>query len=213
MPDALLRNLPYLAEGLGVTLGIAAVTAVCGTALGLALALLRHGRVPVAGRLAAAYIGLVQGTPVLVVLLLCFIALPGLLGYRMSATAAATLGFSLFLAAYAAEDIRSGLRAVPAPLTEAAAALGLTSGQTLRRITIPLAARVALPALIGQYVRMVKYTSTASIIGVAELTGRGLLVNARIFQPLPILAIMAVAYLVVCLSLSLAGRWLGRRWA
>jgi ABC-type amino acid transport system permease subunit len=76
---------------------------------------------------------------------------------------------------------------------------------------LPLAARVTLPALFGQYVRMVKYTSVASVIGVTELMGSGVLVNARIFEPLPILGVVAAAYLVVCLAVSLTGRELQRR--
>jgi ABC-type amino acid transport system permease subunit len=80
-------------------------------------------------------------------------------------------------------------------------------------IVLPLAARVALPALCGQYVRMLKYTSVASVLGVAELTGSSVLVNARVFQPLTILATVAATYLVICLSLSLAGRLLQRRLA
>jgi ABC-type amino acid transport system permease subunit len=92
-------------------------------------------------------------------------------------------------------------------------ALGLSRLRVLRLIVLPLAARVAVPALFGQYVRMLKYTSVASVLGVAELTGSGLLVNARVFRPLTILATVAATYLVICLSLSLSGRWLQRRLA
>jgi polar amino acid transport system permease protein len=96
---------------------------------------------------------------------------------------------------------------------EAGLALGLPRARVLRLIVLPLAARVALPALFGQYVRMLKYTSAASVLGVAELTGSGVLVNARVFQPLTILAAVAATYLVICLSISLAERLLQRRLA
>ena len=206
MPDVVLRNLPFLLGGLGNTLAIAAVTALAGTALALVLAATRQGGVPVLAPLCAVYIGLIQGTPLLVVLLFCYVALPALFGYRTGGTAACTLGFTLFLAAYCAEDMRAGMRAVPLALKEAGAALGLSRLQVARLITVPIAARAALPPIIGQYVRMVKYTSVASVIGVPEITGRALLLNARIFQPLPILAITAVAYFAICLTLSLAAR-------
>ena len=111
----------------------------------------------------SAYIWLIQGTPVLIVLLVCYVAVPGAIGIRASAQAASVVSFSLFLAVYCAEDMRAGRLAVP--LIEAAQALGLARGLVFRRVVLPLAAWVALPALIGQYVRMLKYTSVASVIG------------------------------------------------
>jgi len=211
MAESLLRNLPFLANGFLITLKIAGWTALFGTLLAVPVALLRHFRVPVATQLCAAYVGVIRGTPVLVVLLLCYFALPALFGYRTSAYPAAILGFSAFIAAYCAEDMRAGLAAVPPSLIEAGLALGLPRRRVLRLIVLPLAARVAIPALFGQYVRMLKYTSVASMIGVNELMASGVLVNARIFQPLPILGAVAAAYLVVCLAISLVGRSL-QRW-
>ena len=211
MPDAVLRSLPFLAAGLWTTVTLTGWTALLGTALAVPVALARTLRVPVLAPLCALYVGLIRGTPVLVVLLLCYFALPALFGYRTAAYPACVLGFTVFLAAYCAEDMRAGLLAVPVPLIEAATALGLSRGRVLRLVVAPLALRVALPALFGQYVRMLKYTSVASVIGISELTGSGLLVNARIFQPLAILGLMAACYLVLCLSVSLTGRWLHRR--
>jgi His/Glu/Gln/Arg/opine family amino acid ABC transporter permease subunit len=211
MPDVVLRNLPFLLGGLGNTVAIALITALAGTALAVPIALLRHGRVPVLSSVCAAYVGVIQGTPLLIVLLFCYVAMPALFGYRTTGFAACTLGFTLFLAAYCAEDMRAGLLSVPAALPEAADALGLTRLQRLRLIVLPLAARAAAPPIIGQYVRMVKYTSVASVIGVPEITGRALMVNARIFQPLPILAITAAAYFAICLSLSMSARALDAR--
>jgi His/Glu/Gln/Arg/opine family amino acid ABC transporter permease subunit len=213
MPDAVLRSLPFLATGLWTTLSLAGWTALLGTVLAIPVALLRYLRVPVVSQLCAGYVGFIKGTPVLVVLLLAYFALPALFGYRTTAYAACVLGFTVFIAAYCAEDMRAGLLAVPLSLVEAGTALGLSRIRVLRLIVLPLAARVSIPALFGQYVRMLKYTSVASVIGVTELTGSGLLVNARIFQPLPILAVLAAGYLTVCLSISLTGRWLQSRLA
>lgn len=206
MPELVLRNLPFLLGGLGNTVALACVAALAGTALAVPVALIRHGRVPLLSPLCAVYVGLIQGTPLLIVLLFCYVAMPALFGYRTTGYAACMLGFTLFLAAYCAEDMRAGLMAVPASLPEAGAALGLTRLQTFRLVVLPLATRAALPPVIGQYVRMVKYTSVASVIGVPEITGRALLVNARIFQPLPLLAITAVAYFTMCLTLSMVAR-------
>lgn len=209
--DVLLRNLPFLANGLLTTLKLAGWTMLFGTISAIPIAVLRHLRIPVAGQICAVYVEFIRGTPLLVVLLLFYFAFPALFGYRTSAITACITGFSVVLAAYCAEDMRAGLTAVPIPIVEAACALGLAPIAIYRHIVFPLAARIAVPPLIGQYVRMLKYTSVASVIGVTELTGAGLLVNARVFQPLTLLGTTAATYLVLRLSLSIAGRWLKRR--
>jgi len=211
MGELLLRNAPFLLAGLRATLVLAGWTALIGTILAMPVAMLRYLDVPVLGRACAAYIWFIRGTPLLVVLLLCYFALPALFGYRTTASAAALVGFIVFLAAYAAQDMLTGLQSVPRSLVEGAAALGLTRFQVIRLVVAPLGARIAIPALFGQYVRMFKYTSVASVLGATELTGSVLLVNGRVFQPLPLLGIAAAVYLVVCLSISLIGRWLHLR--
>jgi ABC-type amino acid transport system permease subunit len=156
--------------------------------------------------LAAIYVEFIRGTPLLVVLFITYFALPALFGYRTTAYRAAIFGFVLFIAAYLAEDFRAGLRAVRPTLIQAGLATGLTRWQVLRHIILPQAIRRVLPSLFNQYVRLIKFTSVASVIGVTELTGAGLLINARDFHPVKILATIAIVYLVVCSALSLAGR-------
>jgi His/Glu/Gln/Arg/opine family amino acid ABC transporter permease subunit len=211
MGDLLLRNAPFLLAGLGATAVLAGWTMLFGTLLAIPVALVRYLEVPVLGTLCRAYMWFIRGTPLLVVLLLSYFALPALLGYRTTASSAALVGFIVFLAAYAAQDMLTGLASVPRGVVEAGAALGLTRFQVIRLVVLPLGARIAVPALFGQYVRMFKYTSVASALGATELTGSMLLVNSRVFQPLPLLGAAAAVYLVVCLTISLLGRWLHRR--
>ncbi len=211
MGDLLLRNAPFLLAGLRATAELALWSMLFGTLLAVPVALARYLEVPVLGPVARVYMGFIRGTPLLVVLLLCYFALPALFGYRTDATSAARAGFIVFLAAYAADDMLTGLRSVPRGVIEAGTALGLTRLQAIRLIVLPLGARIAVPALFGQYVRLFKYTSVASALGATELTGSILLVNTRVFQPLPLLATAAVVYLVVCLSISMFGRWLHHR--
>lgn len=213
MPDVILKNLPFLLSGLGNTLSLAAIGIVGGTVIGLVLAILRYRRIPVLGALAAAYIEIVRGIPLLVMLFICFFALPALFGYRTTGFAAAALGFSLFIASYLAEEFRSGLRTVRPGLSQAGLATGLRPGQVFRLIVLPQAIRRAIPPLFSQYVRLLKFTSVASVIGVHELTGSAMLVNARDFQPILILGTVALTYLVVCSLLSLVGRLLYARLA
>lgn len=92
-------------------------------------------------------------------------------------------------------------------------ASGLEPGQVLWHIVLPRAVRRMIPTLFSQFVRLLKFTSVASAIGVMELTGAALAVNAREFRPLEIILTLAVAYFTVCYPLSLLGRWLNVRYA
>jgi His/Glu/Gln/Arg/opine family amino acid ABC transporter permease subunit len=213
MPEVLLRNAPFLLQGFALTLALAVLAAAGGTALGLVVAAVRYGGVKLVAPVLAGYVEFMRGTPLLIVLFICYFALPALLGYKATAFGAATLGFVLFAGAYIAEDMRAGLAAVPSGQIEAGLASGLRTYQVLRLIILPQALRAAIPMLVNQYVRLVKFTSVASVIGVHELTGDAMLVNARDFAPVTILATIAATYLLCCLAISLAGRFLYRRLA
>ncbi len=210
MPEVILRNGPFLLQGLALTAALAGLAAVGGTALGVAVAAMRHARVKVVAAVLAGYVEFVRGTPLLVVLFICYFALPALLGYKATAFGAATLGFILFTGAYVAEDIRGGFAAVPMGQVEAGLASGLRPRQVFRLVVLPQALRAVIPMLVNQYVRLFKFTSVASVIGVHELTGDAMLVNARDFAPVTILATIAIAYLVCCSAISLGGRLLCR---
>jgi len=207
------RNLPYLLGGLGVTLETALLVILGGAAFGLGLGILRTGGLSAARVLAAGYIEIIRGTPLLVVLFFVYFGLPPVIGYRLSAYEAAVIGFILFIGAYIAEDYRSGVAAVPQQQREGALALGLTPRQVRHHVVLPQAVRQMIPALFNQFVRLVKFTSVAAVIGVTELTGAALAVNAREFQPVPIIATLAASYFVLCALLSLVGRGLNRRYA
>ena len=84
--------------------------------------------------------------------------------------------------------------------------MGLTPSQVLRFVVLPLAFRRVIPSLFNQYVRLFKFTSVASVIGVDEFTASALLVNARVFSPVTIILTVAATYLVLCSAISFAGR-------
>ncbi len=207
------QNLPFLLRGLLLTLQMAALVIIGGSVFGLALGILRTSQVPVLRQVAIGYIEAIRGTPLLVVLFVVYFGLPPVLRYKLTAYQAAVIGFILFIGAYIAEDYRSGLASVPRGQIEAGLASGLRRRQVLQYIVLPQAVRRMLPALFNQFIRLTKFTSVASVIGVQELTGAALTVNAREFQPLPIIITLALTYLVVCYALSLVGRWLNVRYA
>lgn len=211
MPEVILKNLPFLLAGLRLTAEIALLSIIGGTLLGLAIGILRYLRVPGIAQFLHLYVLFMRGTPLLVVLFICYFALPALLGYKTTAYWAAVGGFILFIAAYLAEDIRTGLRSVPQGLVQAALATGLTRAKVLRLIVMPIALRNVIPNLFSQYVRLFKFTSVASVIGVNEFTGSAMLVNGREFAPITIIGFIAVTYLVLCFAISAVGRILYAR--
>ena len=213
MPDIIVKNLPFLLAGLRLTAEISLLSIIGGSVLGLVVGVVRYVRTPVLAQIFDAYIVFVRGTPLLVVLFICYFGLPALLGYQTSAYSAAIVGFILFIAAYLAEDIRTGLRSVRASLVQAALALGFTRAQVIRFVVVPIALRNVIPTLFNQYVRLFKFTSVASVIGVNELTGSAMLVNAREFAPLSIIAFLALTYLVFCFAISSVGRLIYSRLA
>jgi len=206
MPEVILKNLPFLLAGLRVTAEIAALSIIGGTVLGLAIGTFRYLRVPLLAPTLDLYVWFIRGTPLLMVLFICYFALPALLGYKTSAYWAAVFGFIAFIAAYLAEDIRAGLRSVKPGLMQAALATGLTRAQALRLVIVPIALRNVIPTLFSQYVRLLKFTSVASVIGANEFTGSAMLVNGREFAPITIIGFIALTYLAICLLLSAAGR-------
>ena len=173
MPDVI-RQEPSVpaAPGLRLTAEIALSSIVGGTLLGLVIGVVRYLRVPVLAQIFVALVEFIRGTPLLVVLFICYLRLAGAASATAPApTAPRSLGFILFIAAYLAEDIRSGLRSVRPSLVQAALATGLTRAQALRLVVMPHALRSVIPTLFNQYVRLFKFTSVASVIGVHEFTG------------------------------------------
>jgi His/Glu/Gln/Arg/opine family amino acid ABC transporter permease subunit len=213
MPEVILKNLPFLLAGLRVTVEIALLSIAGGTLLSLAIGVLRYLRVPLIAQSLDLYVVFIRGTPLLVVLFICYFGLPALFGYKTSAYWAAVGGFILFIGAYLAEDIRAGLRSVSPGLVQAALATGLTRASVLRLIVVPIAVRNVIPTLFNQYVRLFKFTSVASVIGVNEFTGSAMLVNGREFAPITIIGFVALTYFVLCLVISLVGRTIYARFA
>ena len=213
MPEVILKNLPFLLAGLRLTAEISLWGVAGGTLLGLAVGVLRYLRTPLIAQCLDLFVVFMRGTPLLVVLFICYFGLPALLGYKTTAYWAAVAGFILFIGAYLAEDIRTGLRSVPPGITQAALATGLTSAKVLRLIIVPIAIRNVIPTLFNQYVRLFKFTSVASVIGVNEFTGSAMLINAREFAPLTIIGFIALTYFVACFAISSVGRLLYARFA
>ncbi|ADG74446.1 polar amino acid ABC transporter, inner membrane subunit [Cellulomonas flavigena DSM 20109] len=196
-----------LVLGLGATLRAAAVAAPLAFVLGLLLAVWRTTRFTAARGVASAIIELFRGLPVL---LMMFFAL---LGFGWSAFAAVVFGLTVYNMAIIAEIVRAGLASLPKGQSEAAYAVGLSRGQTLRLVLLPQALRTMAPSLVAQLVVLLKDSSLGFIVGYAELLN-AIKNNAQYFGNTSVVALFAVGagtYLVVNIALSrLAMRLQGR---
>jgi polar amino acid transport system permease protein len=194
----------FLLGGLRWTIVLSLIAFAGGTIGGLVLAVARTSRYVALRSLAAAYIGVFQGTPVLMQLFIAFYGLAVLTGVRIDPWPAVTLAFTLYAAAFLGEIWRGAIQAIPRQQWEAAAALPLSPPAQLRHVILPQAFRIAIPPTVGFLVQLIKGTSIASIIGFVELTRAGQLIVNVTFQPMIVYPIIAVLYFALCWPLSLA---------
>src|SRR6266702_5605884 len=203
-------TLPFLVEGLWLTLRVFAASMVGGLALGLLVALMRLSSYRALSVTAWLYIWLLRGTPVLLQLVFLFDALPAV-GIVMSPVTTAIIGFSLNEAAFSGEIIRGGILSVSRNQTLAAASLGMGPLLTLRRIVLPQAMRAILPAIGNDTISVLKGTSLASVIAVNELTLRGQQIVAQNFQFFAVFTAAGTIYLVITSVIALVQMALERR--
>lgn len=212
--------------GLWTTVQLTVIAMVLGTVIGVVLALMMLADDPWLRGFAAAYKWLFRGTPLLVQLIFWFnisalypeitIGIPGgpslisFSGNSITPFAAAILGLALHESAYMAEIIRGGVLAVGHGQTEAATALGMRRMQAFRRITLPQALRVIVPATGNQVILMLKTTSLVSVIALPELLYSAQTIYARTFEIIPLLIVASIWYLIVCSILSVGQFYLER---
>ncbi len=197
----------FLLGALRWTLVLSAVAFIGGFVGGFAIALMRVARARPLRIVAIGYIGLLQGTPVLMQLFLAYYGLPVLFGVRIEAWPAVATAFTLYASAFLGEIWRGAIRAVPASQWEGASALALSRWTTMRKVILPQAFRIAIPPTVGFLVQLIKGTSVASIIGFVELARAGQLIVNVTFQPMIVYPVVALLYFCVCWPLSvLAGR-------
>ena len=173
---------------------------------GLAVALARTSDNRLAQRLATGFTQIFQGTPLLMQLFLVFFGAP-VLGLEISPWLAAGIALVLNTSAFVGEIWRGSIQAVPRGQWEAAEALGLHYAARMRKVVLPQAWKIALPPTVGYMVQVIKGTSLAAIIGFAEVTRAGQIINNATFQPLIVFSVVGAIYFALCWPLSF---WAGR---
>ncbi|MFM0587373.1 amino acid ABC transporter permease [Streptococcus suis] len=183
-----------LVPGLLVTIPLTLLSFAFGLLLAIGTALVQVANLPVLKQLARFYIWIIRGTPLLVQLYVIFYGLPSL-GLVIDAFPSAVLVFSINTGAYAAETIRASIESVPKGQLEAGYSVGMSFAQTMRRIILPQAFRVAFPPLSNTLIGLVKDTSLAANITVLEMFMATQQIAARTYEPFALYCEVALIYL------------------
>lgn len=199
-----------LLNGAVITIMLTLLVIVCALVLGLPVALARLSRIRMVRILASVYIDLIRSTPLLLQLVYIYFALP-VVGVKLSPYVAGFIGLTLHYTAYIAEVYRAGIEAIPKGQVQAGAALGMSSWQVSRKIVLPQAIRIVIPALGNYLVALFKDTSLVSVLSVQELLFAGQLVAARTYDYFTVYTMVFGFYLVIGLPALLLVRYLERR--
>lgn len=212
--DYVLKILPSLVEGTGVTLQVFLVTLLLSVPLGLVLALARISRFRAVGVAVNAYIWLMRGTPLMLQMLFIYFALPfvPVIGIRLPDFPAAIVAFVLNYAAYFAEIFRAGIQSIDRGQYEGARVLGMTYTQTMRRVVLPQVFKRILPPMSNETITLVKDTSLIYVLAMNDLLRAARGIVQRDFTTTPFV-VAAAFYLVMTLVLTLGFQHLERKYA
>jgi polar amino acid transport system permease protein len=205
-------HLGFLLMGAWGTVQLSALAFVGGGLIGLAVALARVSPVRAVRVAAAGYIQVIQGTPLLVLMGVCFFG-PNIAGIgSVPAIVAAALAITIYASAFLGEIWRGCIQSVPRSQWEAAECLALTRWERMRRVVLPQALRIATPPTVGFLVQIIKNTSIASlVVGYAELSYNAKVLNNSTFQPFLYFGCAVLLYFILCYPLSRWSRALERK--
>jgi polar amino acid transport system permease protein len=204
--------LPILMQGVYFTIVVTVGAFLLSTALGLIWAFMRVSGIAPLAWISRIIIVVVRGIPGMVTLFYIYFVLPDF-GIALTALQAAIIGLGIAYSPYQAEVFRAGIEAIDRGQTEAALSIGMGWGLLMRRVVLPQAIKVALPPYGSTMVMMLKDSSLASTITVAELSLQGKLLASSTFENTTIFTLVALIYLAMSLPLTALNSWLERSMA
>src|SRR6478672_11024494 len=195
----------FLFGGAVVKLQVAAVSVLIRLVTGTLMALARLSKLPFLHYPAVAYIDVIRGIPVFLIIIFTFFGL-GRLKIETSVAGSVTIALTIYATALIAEIVRAGITAVPGGQVEAARGLGLSSVQAFRHVVFPQAFRMMVPALAGQYIMLIKSTAIGAVVGLDEVLRRAVILYNGYQNPLQSLFAAGCIYFAVLYSLSRLSR-------
>ncbi len=185
-----------LLQGLELTVGLALAVLMLSLVFAIPVSLGRMSRSPLIRVPIDAYVELMRTTPLLLQLVYIYYVLPQA-GIRLGPFSAGLIGLTMHYSAYIGEVYRSGIRAVPRGQRDAADALGMTRPLAFRRIILPQAIRIVVPALGNYFITIFKDTALTSVMSVQELMFSGEIIAARTYQYFTMYTLTAMLYIAV----------------
>ena len=207
------NDLIFLAKGAGMTLVVTAISVFFGTILGIIFGVIRYQLGPWWSAPLMFVLDIFRSIPLLIQLVLANAFVTTVLGFRISGFTIACGVLSLYTAAYCAEIVRGGIEAVPQTLRRAARSLGMTWGQDMTSIVLPLATRVALPSWIGLALGVMKDSALVYVVQVTELLKSTQILITRLQEPLLLLTICGAFYFLISFPVARFGGYLEKRWS
>ena len=202
--------LPILLQGAWLTIQLTVGSLLLSTLLGLVWATMRVSGIAVLVWISSSIINLLRGIPIIVLLFYIYFVMPDF-GLSLSALQAGIIGLGIAYSAYQAENFRAGIEAIDKGQLEAAEAMGMSWWLMMRRVVLPQAFRIVLPPYGNTMIMMLKDSSQASTITVAELALQGKLIATSTFQNATVFSLVALLYLIMCVPLILLVRHFEKR--
>ena len=202
--------LPILLQGAWLTIQVTVGSLLLSTLLGLVWATMRVSGIAVLVWISSSIINLLRGIPIIVLLFYIYFVMPDF-GLSLSALQAGIIGLGIAYSAYQAENFRAGIEAIDKGQLEAAEAMGMSWWLMMRRVVLPQAFRIVLPPYGNTMIMMLKDSSQASTITVAELALQGKLIATSTFQNATVFTLVALLYLIMCVPLILLVRHFEKR--
>lgn len=207
------NDLVFLAKGAGITIVVTAISVVIGTILGIIFGVIRVQLGAVLSAPLTFFLDIFRSVPLLIQLVLANAFVGMVLQLQLSGFFVACMVLSLYTSAYCAEIVRGGIDAVPTVTRRAARSLGMSWGQDMRYIVMPLATRVALPSWIGLALGVMKDSALVYVVQVTELLKSTQILITRLQEPLFLLLICGAFYFIISFPLARFGGYLEKRWS
>jgi polar amino acid transport system permease protein len=197
--------LPILLQGVWLTIVVTIGSLLLSTVLGLVWAMMRVSGIRALSGLSAGLINVIRGIPIIVLLFYLYFVMPDF-GITLTALQAAILGLGIAYSAYQAENFRAGIEAIDKGQIEAAQTIGMGWWLTMRRVVLPQAVKIVLPPYGNIMIMLLKDSSQASTITVAELALQGKLIASSTFKNTSVFTLVALMYLTMSIPLILLVR-------
>ena len=211
--DYFFKTLPYIASKMNVTLSLTLISSIFSLILGTILALISYHKIPVLSQILKVWSSFVRGTPAAAQMFFFYYGLAKFsqLILNMSPVVAVAVVMSLNMSAFVAESIRGALLSVDNGQREAAMSLGMSGLQTIVRIVIPQAVRVALPPLFNDIINLFKMTSLAFLVGVRDVMGAARIEGSQTFRFFECYACVMLIYWIFTIFLTTIQKFLEKR--